>query len=192
MIDIRCGSVDGRAGALSAAPKRVWSGLQDTIAWPSTAPRRSVQGSSAREPATPAAGSAHCGPENMIEPVAALFRHFGNRYTDPMKLTRITVDPGVCTGKPCIRGLRFPVARLLGLLAAGSRRDLNPHRLPLPRAGGHRRGPAVCRLAGGGRNRRIGAVKFLVDHRRSHPGAPAALADNVTQAGGMGARVDVC
>ena len=40
-----------------------------------------------------------------------------------MKLTRITVDPGVCTGKPCIRGLRFPVARLLGLLAAGETRD---------------------------------------------------------------------
>ena len=34
-----------------------------------------------------------------------------------MKLTRITVDPAVCTGKPCIRGLRFPAARLLGLLA---------------------------------------------------------------------------
>ena len=33
--------------------------------------------------------------------------------------TRITIDPAVCTGKPCIRGLRFPVARLLGLLAAG-------------------------------------------------------------------------
>jgi uncharacterized protein (DUF433 family) len=40
-----------------------------------------------------------------------------------MKLTRITVDPGVCTGKPCIRGFRFPVPRLLGLLAAGSMRD---------------------------------------------------------------------
>jgi uncharacterized protein (DUF433 family) len=36
-----------------------------------------------------------------------------------MKFTRITVDPAVCTGKPCIRGLRFPVSRLLGLLAAG-------------------------------------------------------------------------
>ncbi len=36
-----------------------------------------------------------------------------------MKFTRITVDPGVCTGKPCIRGLRFPVSRVLGLLAAG-------------------------------------------------------------------------
>jgi uncharacterized protein (DUF433 family) len=40
-----------------------------------------------------------------------------------MKLTRITVDPRVCTGKLCIRGLRFPVARLLGLLAAGETRD---------------------------------------------------------------------
>ena len=32
---------------------------------------------------------------------------------------RITIDPAVCTGKPCIRGLRFPVSRLLGLLASG-------------------------------------------------------------------------
>jgi uncharacterized protein (DUF433 family) len=32
---------------------------------------------------------------------------------------RITIDPAVCTGKPCIRGLRFPVSRILGLLAAG-------------------------------------------------------------------------
>jgi uncharacterized protein (DUF433 family) len=36
---------------------------------------------------------------------------------------RITVDPAVCTGKPCIRGLRFPVARLLGLLASGETRE---------------------------------------------------------------------
>lgn len=36
-----------------------------------------------------------------------------------MKFERITIDPNVCTGKPCIRGLRFPVSRLLGLLASG-------------------------------------------------------------------------
>jgi uncharacterized protein (DUF433 family) len=36
---------------------------------------------------------------------------------------RITVDPKVCNGKPCIRGLRFPVSRLLGLLAAGETRE---------------------------------------------------------------------
>jgi len=36
-----------------------------------------------------------------------------------MIFQRITVNPNVCGGKPCIRGLRFPVSRLLGLLAAG-------------------------------------------------------------------------
>jgi uncharacterized protein (DUF433 family) len=40
-----------------------------------------------------------------------------------MAFERITIDPAVCTGKPCIRGLRFPVARLLGLLAAGETRN---------------------------------------------------------------------
>ncbi len=35
-----------------------------------------------------------------------------------MKFTRITVDLAVCTGKPCIRDLRFQVSRLLRLLAA--------------------------------------------------------------------------
>jgi uncharacterized protein (DUF433 family) len=32
---------------------------------------------------------------------------------------RIAVDPETCGDTPCIRGLRFPVSRLLGLLAAG-------------------------------------------------------------------------
>ncbi len=36
-----------------------------------------------------------------------------------MTLARITVNPEICGGKPCIRGMRFPVSRLLGLLAAG-------------------------------------------------------------------------
>jgi len=36
-----------------------------------------------------------------------------------MRLERITANPLVATGKPCIRDLRFPVSRLLGLLAAG-------------------------------------------------------------------------
>ena len=40
-----------------------------------------------------------------------------------MKLDRITVDPTICTGKPCIRGLRFPVSRLLGLLASGETKE---------------------------------------------------------------------
>jgi len=40
-----------------------------------------------------------------------------------MTFQRITVDVNVCGGKPTIRGLRFPVSRLLGLLAAGETRE---------------------------------------------------------------------
>ena len=40
-----------------------------------------------------------------------------------MRFERITIDPAVATGKSCIRGLRFPVSRLLGLLAAGESRE---------------------------------------------------------------------
>ncbi len=40
-----------------------------------------------------------------------------------MNFDRITVDPAICGGKPCIRGLRFPVSRLLGLLAAGESKE---------------------------------------------------------------------
>jgi uncharacterized protein (DUF433 family) len=36
-----------------------------------------------------------------------------------MTLQRITVNPEIFGGRPCIRGMRFPVSRMLGLLAAG-------------------------------------------------------------------------
>lgn len=36
-----------------------------------------------------------------------------------MIFKRITTDPNIFNGKPCIRGLRFPVSRVLGLLASG-------------------------------------------------------------------------
>jgi uncharacterized protein (DUF433 family) len=36
-----------------------------------------------------------------------------------MTLQRITVNPEIFEGRPCIRGMRFPVSRILGLLAAG-------------------------------------------------------------------------
>lgn len=32
---------------------------------------------------------------------------------------RITVDPDICHGKPCIRGLRYPVEMILELLSSG-------------------------------------------------------------------------
>ncbi len=34
-------------------------------------------------------------------------------------LTRITLDPAVMGGKPCIRGMRVTVGTLVGLFAAG-------------------------------------------------------------------------
>lgn len=34
-------------------------------------------------------------------------------------LERITIDPEVCHGKPCIRGLRYPVESVLEWLASG-------------------------------------------------------------------------
>jgi uncharacterized protein (DUF433 family) len=34
-------------------------------------------------------------------------------------LQRISLDPEICHGKPCIRGLRYPVEFLLELLSSG-------------------------------------------------------------------------
>ena len=33
--------------------------------------------------------------------------------------SRITIDPAVCHGKPCVRGLRYPVENVLQWLASG-------------------------------------------------------------------------
>jgi len=38
-------------------------------------------------------------------------------------LSRITIDPTVCHGKPCVRGLRYPVETLLELLSSGMTTD---------------------------------------------------------------------
>jgi len=40
-------------------------------------------------------------------------------------LSRITVDPNICHGKPCIRGLRYPVEFLLELLSS----DMTPEQI---------------------------------------------------------------
>ena len=34
-------------------------------------------------------------------------------------LGRITINPEICHGKPCIRGMRWPVVVILGLLEGG-------------------------------------------------------------------------
>lgn len=38
-------------------------------------------------------------------------------------LERISIDPNVCFGKPCIRGTRIWVSLILDLLAAGSSQE---------------------------------------------------------------------
>jgi len=38
-------------------------------------------------------------------------------------LSRITIAPDVCGGRPCIRGLRIRVKDILDLLAAGASRE---------------------------------------------------------------------
>lgn len=38
-------------------------------------------------------------------------------------LKRITIDPAICHGKPCVRGLRYPVESLLEYLAGGDTID---------------------------------------------------------------------
>lgn len=40
-----------------------------------------------------------------------------------MQIARITCEPAVMGGKPCIRGLRVTVGTILGLLASGITRD---------------------------------------------------------------------
>ncbi|MBS0644928.1 MAG: DUF433 domain-containing protein [Proteobacteria bacterium] len=39
------------------------------------------------------------------------------------ELHRITVDPAVCGGRPCLRGMRIRVSDVLDLLAGGASRD---------------------------------------------------------------------
>jgi uncharacterized protein (DUF433 family) len=47
-----------------------------------------------------------------------------------MQIDRITHDPAVMGGKPCIRGLRVTVGTLLGLLASGKSRERILHAYP--------------------------------------------------------------
>jgi len=51
---------------------------------------------------------------DMIVAVDVFQEDRGQKMSD-----RITVDPSVCHGKPCIRGLRYPVENVLEWLASG-------------------------------------------------------------------------
>lgn len=35
------------------------------------------------------------------------------------RLNRITIDPEICHGKPCIRGMRWPVEVIIDLVSSG-------------------------------------------------------------------------
>jgi uncharacterized protein (DUF433 family) len=43
----------------------------------------------------------------------------GTTAMEKAQLLRITIDPNICHGKPCIRGLRYPVEFILELLSSG-------------------------------------------------------------------------
>ena len=56
--------------------------------------------------------------------VACLFAH--SRLKSGMNvelLKRITIEPGKCGGRPCIRGMRMRVTDVLQLLSAGASHD---------------------------------------------------------------------
>lgn len=38
-------------------------------------------------------------------------------------LERITIDPSICHGKPCIRGMRWPVEVVMDMLSSGMSSD---------------------------------------------------------------------
>jgi uncharacterized protein (DUF433 family) len=60
----------------------------------------------------------------LFHPSGSAQRPVDNCYADPMSshLDRITVDPGVFGGRPCIRGLRIRVKDILDMLAGGASR----------------------------------------------------------------------
>lgn len=39
------------------------------------------------------------------------------------QLERITIDPEICHGKPCIRGMRWPVEVIIDMLGSGMTTD---------------------------------------------------------------------
>ncbi len=62
----------------------------------------------------------------MFELVKTLTNGLYSRTTHNRKqmselklLERITIDPNICHGKPCLRGLRYPVEFVLELLSGG-------------------------------------------------------------------------
>lgn len=64
---------------------------------------------------------------NAVTPNAFILHHGGlilaalkGGHMSPKRLERITIEPGKCGGRPCIRGERIRVTDILGLLGSGA------------------------------------------------------------------------
>ena len=62
-------------------------------------------------------------PGVSLEQSRLVLEHAARSYDQPMALSRISHDPAVMGGKPCIRGLRITVGTIVGLMASGSSRE---------------------------------------------------------------------
>jgi len=63
------------------------------------------------------------GDPNALLMVRRSLRGYAHSVTHEELLARITIDPAVCHGKPCIRGHRIWVGLVLGMLEGGMREE---------------------------------------------------------------------
>ena len=68
------------------------------------------------------------GKRKLVEPIAkcrldGLKDRWQDQDVTSPELDRITFDPAVMGGKPCIRGMRVTVGMILGLIASGAERE---------------------------------------------------------------------
>ena len=97
---------------------------------------------------------------------------------------RITVDPGQCGGRPCLRGLRIRVRDVLDLLAAGGRPRGNFSGLSAAGGRRHYRRAGICRASERPSRAARGLMRFLVDAQ-----LPPALARWLADKGHKAAHV---
>ncbi len=86
-----------------------------------------------------------------------------------MRFERITLEPDKMGGVPCIRGLRIPVATVVGMVAEGMTTDEILEAYPRPRARRRSPGARVCRRgrAGAGASSQAWRLRFLLDESLS-------------------------
>ena len=55
--------------------------------------------------------------------ISLSFINFDKTIKKVNLLSRITIDPEICHGKPCVRGMRWPVEVIIDLLGSGMSTD---------------------------------------------------------------------